>query len=264
MAGLLDQYILAENAQALKMLARMVDYFYNRVLNVITKYSVEKHYLSLNEETGGMNDVLYKLYAVMRERESERRREETEETEAKERERETQRGDYLGRRLERLKPRLRRLDHWSSIDVGGLRSTSEVCDRRRRAASERQSFDQLQRLRLRERASTERERADDISGFHANTHIPVVIGSQMRYEVTGDSLYKEIGTFFVDIVNSSHSYATGGTLTRNAKGLVTSAIAVGLGALTHTLGTLVLAIGASGFATAAAATAIGIVVGSFR
>lgn len=32
--------------------------------------------------------------------------------------------------------------------------------------------------------------ADDISGFHANTHIPVVIGSQMRYEVTGDALYK--------------------------------------------------------------------------
>jgi hypothetical protein len=32
--------------------------------------------------------------------------------------------------------------------------------------------------------------ADSISGFHANTHIPVVIGSQMRYEVTGDPLYK--------------------------------------------------------------------------
>lgn len=32
--------------------------------------------------------------------------------------------------------------------------------------------------------------ADDISNFHANTHIPVVIGSQMRYEVTGDPIYK--------------------------------------------------------------------------
>lgn len=32
--------------------------------------------------------------------------------------------------------------------------------------------------------------ADDISGFHANTHIPIVIGSQRRYEVTGDPLYK--------------------------------------------------------------------------
>lgn len=32
--------------------------------------------------------------------------------------------------------------------------------------------------------------ADSLSGFHANTHIPVVIGGQMRYEVTGDLLYK--------------------------------------------------------------------------
>jgi hypothetical protein len=32
--------------------------------------------------------------------------------------------------------------------------------------------------------------ADSLSGFHANTHIPVVIGGQMRYEVTGDPLYK--------------------------------------------------------------------------
>jgi len=33
----------------------------------------------------------------------------------------------------------------------------------------------------------------------------------MRYEVTGDPLYKEIATFFMDTVNSSHAYATGGT-----------------------------------------------------
>lgn len=46
------------------MVTWMVDYFYNRVQNVISKYSVERHYLSLNEETGGMNDVLYKLYVI--------------------------------------------------------------------------------------------------------------------------------------------------------------------------------------------------------
>ncbi|KAL7181947.1 hypothetical protein ACSBR1_040792 [Camellia fascicularis] len=113
MAGLLDQYILAENAQALKMLTWMVDYFYNRVLNVITKYSVERHYLSLNEETGGMNDVLYKLYAVT--------------------------GD------------------WRHLLLAHL-------------------FDKPCFLGLLA------VKADDISGFHANTHIPVVIGSQMRYE----------------------------------------------------------------------------------
>lgn len=46
------------------MVVWMVDYFYNRVQNLILKYSVAKHYQSLNEETGGMNDVLYKLYSI--------------------------------------------------------------------------------------------------------------------------------------------------------------------------------------------------------
>ncbi|KAG2607244.1 hypothetical protein PVAP13_4NG180922 [Panicum virgatum] len=53
--------------------------------------------------------------------------------------------------------------------------------------------------------------AESLSGFHAKTHIPVVVGGQMRYEVTGDLLYKEIAAFFLDTVNSSHAYATGGT-----------------------------------------------------
>ncbi|KAK0606517.1 hypothetical protein LWI29_038542 [Acer saccharum] len=118
LAGLLDQYTFADNAQALNMTTWMVDYFYCRVQNVILKYTVERHWQSLNEETGGMNDVLYRLFTIT---------------------------------------------------------------------------------------------ADDLSGFHANTHIPIVIGSQRRYEITGDPLYKAIGTFFMDIVNSSHSYATGGT-----------------------------------------------------
>lgn len=64
MAGLLDQYTFADNTQALKMTKWMVEYFYNRVQNVITKYSVERHWNSLNEETGGMNDVLYRLYTI--------------------------------------------------------------------------------------------------------------------------------------------------------------------------------------------------------
>ncbi|MCL7050939.1 hypothetical protein MKW94_021471 [Papaver nudicaule] len=33
----------------------------------------------------------------------------------------------------------------------------------------------------------------------------------MRYEVTSDPLYRAIGTYFMDVVNSSHTYATGGT-----------------------------------------------------
>ncbi|XP_022754274.1 uncharacterized protein LOC111302749 isoform X2 [Durio zibethinus] len=142
LAGLLDQYIFASNAQALDMTRWMAKYFYNRVQNVITKYSVERHWLSLNEETGGMNDVLYRLFAITED------------------------------------PKHLLLAHlFDKPCFLGLLAVQ----------------------------------ADDISSFHANTHIPVVIGSQMRYEVTGDPLYKTIATFFMDIVNSSHSYATGGT-----------------------------------------------------
>lgn len=46
------------------MMIWMVDYFYNRVQNVVAKYTIERHWASLNEETGGMNDVLYKLYSI--------------------------------------------------------------------------------------------------------------------------------------------------------------------------------------------------------
>ncbi|XAR60296.1 hypothetical protein NMG60_11033607 [Bertholletia excelsa] len=142
LAGLLDQHTLANNKQALNMAIWMVEYFYNRVQNVMAKYSIERHWLSLNEETGGMNDVLYRLYTV------------------------TKNPKHLF--LAHL------FDKPCFLGVLAMK-------------------------------------ADDISGYHANTHIPVVVGSQMRYEITGESLYKEIGTFFMDIVNSSHAYPTGGT-----------------------------------------------------
>ncbi|CAH1437986.1 unnamed protein product [Lactuca virosa] len=104
MASLVDQYLLAWNSLALKMVTHMADYFGKRVQNVLTRYTIERHWLSLN-------DVLYTLYTIT---------------------------------------------------------------------------------------------ADDISGYHANIHIPIVIGAQKRYEVTGDPLYKEIGIFFMDIVKASH------------------------------------------------------------
>ncbi|OVA07876.1 Protein of unknown function DUF1680 [Macleaya cordata] len=142
LAGLLDQYTWAGNSEALKMAIWMVDYFSNRVKNVISKYSIERHWTSLNEETGGMNDVLYRLYSIM--------------------------GDLKHLVLAHL---------FDKPCFLGLLAVQ----------------------------------ADSLSGFHTNTHIPVVIGAQMRYEVTRDPLYKAIGTFFMDAVNSSHTYATGGT-----------------------------------------------------
>ncbi|KAM3289037.1 hypothetical protein P3S67_017324 [Capsicum chacoense] len=121
LAGLLDQYTLAGNVQALMMTTWMAEYFHNRVQKVITKYTIERHWLSLNEETGGMNDVLYKLYSET--------------------------GDSKHLWLAHL------FDKPCFLGLLALK-------------------------------------ADDISGCHSNAHIPVVVGSQMRYEVTGDPLYQ--------------------------------------------------------------------------
>ncbi|KAL6603832.1 hypothetical protein ACP70R_044193 [Stipagrostis hirtigluma subsp. patula] len=142
MQGLLDQHTVAGNGKALGMVVAMADYFAGRVRNVIQKHSIERHWTSLNEETGGMNDVLYQLYTITNDQ--------------------------------------RQLVLAHLFDKPCFLGLLAV-------------------------------QADSLSGFHTNTHIPIVVGGQMRYEVTGDPLYKEIATFFMDIVNSSHSYATGGT-----------------------------------------------------
>ncbi|KAH9741154.1 proline-tRNA ligase (DUF1680) [Citrus sinensis] len=110
--------------------------------NVITKYIVTRHWDSLNEETGGMNDILYMLFTI------------------------TQDPKHLV--LVHL------FDKPCSLGLLAVQ-------------------------------------ADDISGFCAKTKIPIVIGSQMRYEVTGDQLQTEILKFFMDIVNASHTHASGGT-----------------------------------------------------
>jgi DUF1680 family protein len=64
MAGLLDQYMIAGDELALAVVDRMADYFKQRVDSVIERFTINRHWDSLNEESGGMNDVLYRLYQV--------------------------------------------------------------------------------------------------------------------------------------------------------------------------------------------------------
>ncbi|CAI5480855.1 unnamed protein product [Closterium sp. Yama58-4] len=142
MAGLLDQYQLASNHAALRMLTWMVEYFRGRVQRVIERHTVARHWLSLNEEFGGMNDLLYRLYAITRD------------------------------------PNHLELAHL--FDKPCFLGPLAVG-------------------------------ADDLPGLHANTHIPIAIGAQMRYEATGDSLYQHLSHHFLSLVNTSHSFTSGGT-----------------------------------------------------
>jgi len=52
---------------------------------------------------------------------------------------------------------------------------------------------------------------DKLTGLHANTQIPKIIGAAREYEVTHEQYYYNIATFFWDTVVNGRSYCTGGT-----------------------------------------------------
>ncbi|MGE5276348.1 MAG: glycoside hydrolase family 127 protein, partial [Acidobacteriota bacterium] len=54
-------------------------------------------------------------------------------------------------------------------------------------------------------------RRDELTGLHANTQFPKVIGAARRYELTGERRYRDIAQYFWDEVTGERTYCTGGT-----------------------------------------------------
>jgi len=54
------------------------------------------------------------------------------------------------------------------------------------------------------------EGRDELSGFHANTQIPKIIGAARQFEVAGEPKYKRIAEQFWNSVVRDHSYVIGG------------------------------------------------------
>jgi len=52
---------------------------------------------------------------------------------------------------------------------------------------------------------------DELTGLHANTNIPKVIGAARQYELTGDTRYRDIAAFFWKEITQRRSFCTGGT-----------------------------------------------------
>jgi DUF1680 family protein len=52
---------------------------------------------------------------------------------------------------------------------------------------------------------------DELKGLHANTHVPKVIGAARMYELTGNSRYHDIASYFLEEVLTERSYAIGNT-----------------------------------------------------
>jgi len=138
MAGLLDQYLLAGNSQALSVVTAMAGWVKTRTdpLSSSTMQNVV-----LRTEFGGMPEVLTNLYQVS------------------------------------SNP-----DHLTTA----------------------QRFDHAQILNP--LASNQ----DQLSGFHANTQIPKIIGAIREYHATGTTRYRDIAANFWDIVIRHHTYVNGG------------------------------------------------------
>ncbi len=56
-------------------------------------------------------------------------------------------------------------------------------------------------------------RHDNLTGLHANTHIPKILGAARGYELTGSTRDHDVAEFFWDQVANHRTFATGGTST---------------------------------------------------
>ena len=54
-------------------------------------------------------------------------------------------------------------------------------------------------------------RRDELTGLHANTHVPKIIGAARMYEVTGDRRYQQIAEYFLEEVLTARNYVIGNT-----------------------------------------------------
>ena len=57
--GLLDMHELLGNAEAMQILLNMVDYFYKRIMAIVTNNGTATWNAVLGTEAGGMNDIMY-------------------------------------------------------------------------------------------------------------------------------------------------------------------------------------------------------------
>jgi DUF1680 family protein len=138
MAGLLDQYLLAGNNQALTVLTNQAAWVKARTdpLSTTTMQNVV-----LRTEFGGMPEVLTNLYQV------------------------TGNPDHL--------TTAQRFDH---AQIENPLAANQ----------------------------------DQLSGFHANTQIPKIVGAIREYHATGTTRYRDIAVNFWDIVLNHHTYVIGG------------------------------------------------------
>ena len=205
--GLLDQYELAGNRVALAIALRLAGYVHRRVQNVLTTASLDQHWESLNKEFGGMNDVLWKLYALGRKLEAAR------DGAARD-------GAALTGAAVDVTAAVTEAAVTAAVTDAAVTATDAAAAAAEEAAAWAEARDTWQEAHLRSTASLfDRPcllgplgaRVDGLSHAHANTQLPVLTGAHTRFEATGDGRFRRLAAFFVELLLRTRTLASGGS-----------------------------------------------------
>jgi DUF1680 family protein len=122
-------------------------------------------------------------------------------------------GDWIAKRLSRLAPEtleaMLRTDQYNpSNEYGGVGEALYdlyVHTHSPMHLAAAQTFDRESFLR------PLMEQTDHLAGLHANTHIPQILAATRRYEITGDSRFRQAAEFFWSRTALARSYINGGS-----------------------------------------------------
>ena len=210
--GLLDQYELAGNRVALAIALRLAGYVHRRVQNVLTTASLDQHWESLNKEFGGMNDVLWKLYALGRKLEAAR--------DGAARDGAARDGAALTGAAVDVTAAVTEAAVTAAVTDAAVTATDAAAAAAEEAAAWAEARDTWQEAHLRSTASLfDRPcllgplgaRVDGLSHAHANTQLPVLTGAHTRFEATGDGRFRRLAAFFVELLLRTRTLASGGS-----------------------------------------------------
>ena len=119
-------------------------------------------------------------------------------------------GEWVYRRLSALS-REKRLKMWEMYIAGEYGGMYDVMARLYRLTGKEEFLETARYFDNEKLFLPMEKRVDALENFHANQHIPQVIGAMEVFRASGEKRYYDIASYFWNAVTASHTYTIGGT-----------------------------------------------------
>lgn len=119
-------------------------------------------------------------------------------------------GVWVYRRLSALS-REKRLKMWEMYIAGEYGGMNDVMARLYRLTGKEEFLETARYFDNEKLFLPMEKRVDALENFHANQHIPQVIGAMEVFRASGEKRYYDIASYFWNAVTASHTYTIGGT-----------------------------------------------------